>query len=104
MKQLTIPFLLERAYQHLKQVVQWKNYDKPTWSSTATQYYYLAEEILSIVEILDCGSVGGFGKGQKYTDTLFPRFIWLYLKYVGDPKTLPDYDKITKNLNDKQKD
>lgn len=45
-----------------------------------------------LVEICDCGSTGGFGKGQsREVCTLFARWDWLYRKYVGRPEILKSH-------------
>lgn len=68
-----------------QQVIQWSEYKEPSWSENVTQYLYQAEVLIKILEIQDCGSVGGFDDSQPQPRNLFDRWDWLFRKY-NDPK------------------
>lgn len=94
---IPIKTVLERALRHLK-IQQWVNYK---YFDAANKHLTKAIALIETVEIHDCGSAGGFGKGQrkngvlmygnKYHD-MFARFLWLYKKYVTrkDTDLIPD--------------
>lgn len=46
----------------------------------ANDYQNRAESLIELLEVFDCGSLGGFDDGQEEQD-LFGRFIWLLNKY-----------------------
>jgi len=89
---ISVKSLLDTALENLLSAVTWsnsRNFD------IAHSHMQTAESIISIIEVHDCGSIGGFGEGQqldgneggcmysdKY-DTRFARLIWLYKKYTG---------------------
>ena len=55
------------------------------------KYADKAEALIEVVEVYDCGSIGGFGKGQRndkgilvYSDIyeeIYARWLWLAEKY-----------------------
>ena len=75
--------ILERAGDHLQGVVQWSG--NPSWCENVVEHHHKAEGLIEVLEVLDCGSVGGFDGGQRPARTLFDRWDWLYRKY-GNPE------------------
>ena len=78
-KVVTIPELLKEAKDDLQAVMQW-SHDYPR----QVEYSIRTETLIELVEVMDCGSTGGFGNGQEYgiePDTLFHRWLWLANKY-----------------------
>jgi len=68
--------VLDAAASELASVKQWadmESYDH------ALHHYTRAEMLLELIEVEDCGSVGGFDKGQKpkHRRTLNSRLAWL---------------------------
>jgi len=62
---------------------------------TAQKYNAHAESLIELLEVADCGSIGGFDDGQKYNCNLFYRWDWLVKKY-HDPKDFVYYQDIEK--------
>ena len=89
-KSITIKDVLMEAGDNLCMVLQWSN---PLAISSQLKYYHKAECLVEMAEVMDCGSVGGFGSGQSTVnsykskhDGLFSRWAGLYLAYVdADP-------------------
>ena len=54
-----------------------------------------AECLIELLEVADCGSIGGFDKGQEYRSNLFERWDWLIKKYHR-PSDFKDYAEIKK--------
>ena len=95
---ISIKTLLEKALRHLK-IQQWVD---SKYFDVASKNLFQAISLIELVEIYDCGSIGGFGKGQLITNEkgtvytnmyhpIFARFLWLYEKYVekGKGNSLP---------------
>jgi len=84
---IDVKTLLGTALEHLQQIVQW---DKKVPHNMA-KYADKAEALIEVVEVYDCGSIGGFGKGQRndkgilvYSDIyeeIYARWLWLAEKY-----------------------
>lgn len=74
--------LLNVIGDNLHQAMQWS--DKAEWANKVAEYYYKAEALIEVLEIVDCGSIGGHDKGQPRACSLFNRWDWLYRKY-GNP-------------------
>lgn len=55
---------------------QWK--ESESWSNVL-QYHNQAEALIELLEVSDCGSSGGFDKGQTedHRRNLWARFNWL---------------------------
>jgi len=47
----------------------------------ALKYYCLAEKLIDIIEVKDCGSIGGFDEGQPDGLDLFGRYEWIFNKF-----------------------
>ena len=71
--------LLKKSKEDLEQIVQWgHSYDYQL------KYSIRAEVLVELAEVLDCGSIGGFGNGASTgisPATLFHRWLWLSQKY-----------------------
>jgi hypothetical protein len=85
----TFPKILEIAYTKLKNVMLRGQYKDYLYMVTSMAQ---AEALIEMVEIADCGSTGGFSRGQQdgrtggimYADkyhTLYARWIFLAEKY-----------------------
>lgn len=74
--------LLKRIADHLVQVQQWAeihSYD------LANNYSLKSEALIELLEIADCGSIGGFDRDQPRALNIFDRFDWLCKKYGRTP-------------------
>lgn len=94
--QISIDVLLREVGNHLAAYLQWTDFPSVAWANNAVKYLCKAEAVLAIIEIYDCGSVGGYGIGQKaYKDnkTLWHRWNWLCIKYKlqHTPNTVGTY-------------
>lgn len=72
--------ILKAARSHLQQVDQWA--EMLSWGRAA-HYAAKAEACIELVEVADCGSVGGFDVGQDRDGvlwTLDKRLKWLEAK------------------------
>lgn len=87
---ISIETLLVEALEELNKV---QHCAKSKEFITANAHFIRATQLIELVEIYDCGSVGGPAKGQlintsrglMYMDIyhkLFARFLWLYGKYI----------------------
>jgi len=47
----------------------------------ARDYEVRCETLIELLEVHDCGSKGGFDKGQDYGPGFLARLIWVTLKY-----------------------
>lgn len=58
-------------------------------ASQAYDHIHEAEGLLELVEVQDCGSVGGFSEGQtdEEQSTIFRRWLFLVNKYSPEIKT-----------------
>ncbi len=73
-----IHYLLEEAkteYGMMLQEVKSRNYQ------SAAEYSTRFNKVVEMIEVLDCGSVGGFGVNQPYTKAMPARYLWLKTKY-----------------------
>lgn len=50
--------ILKRIFECLSSVIQWS--EIPEWFDSASKYLVRAENLIEILEVDDCGSVGGF--------------------------------------------
>jgi hypothetical protein len=73
--------VLNRIGDHFQMIIQWHGIKKPSCSESTTQYFNKAMALIELLEIEDCGSTGGYDKGQPPASTLFDRWDWLYRKY-----------------------
>jgi hypothetical protein len=105
---LAISKILTKALSCFQQMAQWSrlcNFDH------AFKYQSQAEALIELVEVHDCGSIGGFSRGQlpngnggsiKYGDmfySLYARWLFLAEKYGYDTKdTSGDWQKEIKKF------
>jgi len=61
--------------------IQWQEGASVYAAHRASAYIARAECLIELLEAHDCGSVGGFDKGQPESQSLFERWVWLYKKY-----------------------
>ncbi len=78
---IMICYLLIEATEERDQMLQWACLKK---YQLAAKFEARFEKVLELMEVLDCGSVGGFGKGQPSTSCLLNRLVWLKTKYKSD--------------------
>ncbi len=63
---------------------QWLPSNRVGSLESATAHLHRAETLIELLEVHDCGSVGGFDKGQRYPNgDVFKRFNWLLRKHHG---------------------
>lgn len=84
-KRVSYKYVLNQAGGNLGSIKQWilmQKYER------AADHHHRAEALVELIEVLDCGSTGGFSEGQNQAGTqyLFNRWDWLYRKYVGNPE------------------
>lgn len=74
--------ILQEIFECFQQVTQWMpGIDTSSdYCRGVTTYLNKAEALIEILEVNDCGSVGGFDLNQEDRG-LFPRFLWLVDKY-----------------------
>ena len=94
-KRLTI---LKNIFSDLKQAVQWlpSHYKGATYAQNCLEHLQRAETLIELLEVCDCGSVGGFDPvnvvdGMRPTMGLYDRFVWLVEKY-HNKADIPSYD------------
>lgn len=74
--------ILNQIAHQMAQVIQWEERRDPEWCELAAEHYRRAVTLIELLEVTDCGSVGGFDFGQREGDrTFFARFDWLVRKY-----------------------
>ncbi|MCP5004644.1 MAG: hypothetical protein GY941_12010 [Planctomycetes bacterium] len=75
--------ILERIHGHLESIDQWREVPSlSSWAANVLEYAYKAESLIEVLEVADCGSIGGFGQGQKYSGgRLTDRYEYLKDKY-----------------------
>lgn len=49
----------------------------------AHEYYCYVEALVSLLEVHNCGSTGGFDEGQTQTQSIYQRWQWLVKKGKG---------------------
>lgn len=62
---LTIKHLLKEGLKEIESSEQWN--EKPyivAWKQNSLKDLIKAESILELIEVYNCGSIGGFGKNQ----------------------------------------
>lgn len=70
--------ILEQIESELAQVDEWRDMDD---YGRAAQYFNKAEALIELLEVYNCGSIGGFDKGQDSDqDSVLERFAWLKKK------------------------
>lgn len=94
-----LPLLLKEVEQLMQQVKQWEHVRETGWAANYMEYICQLKALVELLEVADCGSTGGFGKGQGYADLrrsdwcnenhnpgdLFDRAKWLLRKYKTKP-------------------
>lgn len=83
---ITREAIVDRLQSALQQVDQWvamKHYEN------AARYAAKAEALIELLEVDDCGSVGGFdkarGQNERMRQSLHDRYVWL----TNLPVTMP---------------
>ena len=80
--------LLRKIGDYFQAVMQDLGLGKWSWMSRSCAHAAGAERaaalLIELLEVHDCGSVGGFDRGQSPGGNLFERWDWLYRKY-GEP-------------------
>jgi hypothetical protein len=101
--------ILNRAFGHFQQVTQWPD------SATGIKYMSKADALIEVLEVIDCGSIGGFDKENPHKRVTgcnkFDRFLTVLAKYDdaknitpicgADVKTLTTYFTQLMQLRDK---
>jgi hypothetical protein len=90
-KRLTIKDIIFGAGKNLCLAQQWGRMQS---YSRLLRYITKAECLIEIAEIMDCGSVGGFGTGRDYIENNRGKYDTLYLRwYALFRDIMPDYEK-----------
>jgi len=73
-------YILNRIFDHFQQITQWNI----SHIDSTIAHYYKAEGLIELLEILDCGSVGGYDPECPYRNVtghrLYNRFLTLVRK------------------------
>jgi hypothetical protein len=73
--------ILNHIFSHFQQITQWL----PDNINIALEYMFKAESMIELLEVGDCGSIGGFDPkspvNRKYGFYLYDRFIALVNRY-----------------------
>ena len=80
---ITYMKILYSAFHEMRQMRQWIDYRTPKGASAMARSAAKAEALIELVEIADCGVVGGFSEGYGYrnTNSLYRRWGFLFEKY-----------------------
>jgi hypothetical protein len=73
-KALTYQGVLDEIASNLENANAWAVHKN--WSNAA-KYSLKAEALIELLEVHNCGSIGGFDNGQKPNSTLEERWEWL---------------------------
>jgi len=73
--------ILKTIGDHFQGVIQWSRHHDADWAENVVQYLHQAEALIELLEVFDCGSIGGFDSFQPPPRTLFDRWDWLFRKY-----------------------
>jgi hypothetical protein len=63
------------------EIQQWHQWDNPDSIDFRHRHYHKLEALVELLEVWDCNSVGGFGKGESRSLDLLERAGWLLNKY-----------------------
>jgi len=77
---ITRKTILIQIGEHLTSMNQWALYENYDYAS---KYANKAESLIELLEVYDCGSVGGYDEGQHELmphASLHQRYSWLYNK------------------------
>ncbi|GAF75981.1 unnamed protein product [marine sediment metagenome] len=102
--------LLQEAFECFQQITQWI----PWAMHHATEYHHKAEVLINILEVQDCGSIGGFDRENPMKRItgyeLYDRFLTVLAKHNNEsdlkeacyftPQTLGDYFKKARELRE----
>ena len=83
--QIPVQVILDAIEEELKMAYQWSKQFaekriKPDYSTNAFGYIHRAEALIELLEVHDCGSVGGFDEGNKGLYSLEERYAALVKK------------------------
>lgn len=82
--------ILRRILDSFGMAAQWKSDLSVNTAQWAAGYLSQAEGLIELLEVEDCGSVGGFDQGAGGLNNLFDRFELLCSKYKHNPGHFKD--------------
>jgi hypothetical protein len=78
--------ILQEIFEHFQQMTQWATVNPDSYS----KYYHKAESLIELLEVQDCGSIGGFDRKNPHKKNtgldLYDRFLTLMNKTKQRPK------------------
>jgi len=78
--------ILQIIFEDFQQITQWL----PNTIENSLEYHHKAEQLIEILEVADCGSVGGFDNANPVKRItgyeLYDRFLALVHKYKDEDK------------------
>ncbi len=83
--------ILKEISESLKRSAQWMKM-KPEWLDRSSKYLIKAESLIEILEVKDCGSIGGFDQANQLPGRregsydLCERFLLLTRKHKDEKK------------------
>jgi hypothetical protein len=84
--------VLNDCFECLHQVLQWGIRS----SNFTNEYWYKADALIQLLEVHDCGSVGGYDRSNPVKDItpykLYNRFLAVVAKYNDEPNIKPVCD------------
>lgn len=84
--------ILQDTFRYFQQITQWI----PFHLDTASKYMQKAESLIELLEVQDCGSIGGFDKDNPVINTtgfsLYDRYLALVHKYNNEADIEPVCD------------
>ena len=86
-------FLLNIIYEDLVQYIVWNDIVTLEYHNIAVTHLAHADGLIAAVETSDCGSIGGYDKGQPRCRSILDRFEWIYCKY-NDLGDLENYEQV----------
>jgi hypothetical protein len=81
---ISVQKILEEVRDGFQQIAQWNGLSS---IGNKLEHYYKTEALVELLEVFDCGSVGGFGEGQEDNNDLYARFLYLRNKYAKELST-----------------
>lgn len=82
--------VLDQIKLELTVAAQWKDRINTDCAGFYVRGLHKAEALIELLEIADCGSVGGFDKGQPRPRNLLDRYEWLRNKHNSADAPLND--------------
>lgn len=76
MRELNREMVLEMIFDHLDSAASWDMF-KTGEAGHRLDHITKAEALIELLEVADCGSVGGFDHGQPRPKDLYDRYDWL---------------------------